>query len=111
MCSCELIGPDCLEGIIPEGELLALRRDQTADNREHPYLDEPYHKSRVYHLSDIEVPVLSVANLGGILLHLRGNVAGYLEAGTSNKCLYFISGRHDLPFYLPHYVKLQKSCT
>jgi hypothetical protein len=100
MCSCELIGPDCLEGIIPEGELLALRRDQTADNREHPYLDEPYHKSRVYHLSDIEVPVLSVAN-----------VAGYLEAGTSNKWLYFISGRHDLPFYLPHYVKLQKSCT
>jgi hypothetical protein len=68
------------------------------------------------------------------MLHLRGNVVGYLEAGTPNKWLYFISGRsvdatpgpskslmqqlrqrtilhrHDLPFYLPHYVELQKSC-
>ncbi|WWD19961.1 hypothetical protein CI109_104434 [Kwoniella shandongensis] len=103
------VGPDCLEGVLSEEELVANRRDQTIDNREHRYLDEPYHQSRVYNLADIEVPVLSVANLGGILLHLRGNVIGYLEAGSKNKWLYFISGRHDLPFYLPHYVKLQKS--
>lgn len=90
-------------------ELIALRRDQTEDNKANKYLDEPYHASRVYKLEDIDVPVLSVANLGGILLHLRGNVVGYLEAGTKNKWLYFISGRHDLPFYLPHFVELQKS--
>ncbi len=42
-------------------------------------------------------------------MHLRGNVMGYLEAGTANKWLWFIAGRHDLPFYLPHYVALQKS--
>ena len=93
-----------------EEELEANRRDQTIDNRQYRYLDEPYHASRVYKLSDIEIPLLSVANLGGILLHLRGNVMGYLEAGSKNKWLYFISGRHDLPFYLEHYVKLQKSC-
>jgi hypothetical protein len=46
------------------------------------------------------VPLLSVANLGGITLHLRGNVVGYLEAQSKNKWLYFISGRHDIPFYL-----------
>ena len=46
---------------------------------------------------------------GGILLHLRGNVIGYMEAGSRNKWLYFITGRHDLPFYLPEYVALQKS--
>lgn len=46
---------------------------------------------------------------GGILLHLRGNVVGYLEAGSKNKWLWFITGRHDLPFFLPEYVALQKS--
>ena len=46
---------------------------------------------------------------GGILLHIRGNVIGYLEAGSKNKWLYFITGRHDLPFYLPEFVALQKS--
>lgn len=103
-------GPECIEGTIAREQLLQLRRDQTVDNREHRYLDEPYHASRVYNLEDIEVPLLSVANLGGNTLHLRGNVMGYLEAGSKNKWLWFISGRHDLPFYLPHYVELQKSC-
>ncbi|ORY90085.1 X-Pro dipeptidyl-peptidase protein [Leucosporidium creatinivorum] len=102
-------GPECLEGSLSDDELVALRNDQTIDNREHRYLDEPYHHSRAYNLADIQVPTLSVANLGGITLHLRGNVVGYLEAGTPNKWLWFISGRHDLPFYLPHYVALQKS--
>ncbi|KAH8083130.1 X-Pro dipeptidyl-peptidase protein [Filobasidium floriforme] len=103
------VGPECLEGSVPLSTRLALRRDQTIDNKENRYLDDPYHASRVYDLGAIEVPLLSVANLGGILLHLRGNVVGYMEAGTKNKWLYFISGRHDLPFYLPHFVKLQKS--
>ncbi|GHJ83654.1 hypothetical protein NliqN6_0056 [Naganishia liquefaciens] len=103
------VGPECLEGTLPKEELVALRKDQTEDNKVNRYLDDPYHASRVYKLEDIDVPVLSVANLGGILLHLRGNVVGYLEAGTKNKWLWFISGRHDLPFYLPHFVELQKS--
>lgn len=88
-----LAGPEHLEDVIPEEELEATRKDQTIDNREHQYLDEPYHSSRVYDLGQIDVPALSVANLGGILLHLRGNVVGYEEAGTPNKWLYLISGR------------------
>lgn len=103
------LGPECQEGTLSHEERTALRRDQVIDNAANPYLDSEYHSSRVYNLGDIEVPILSVANLGGILLHLRGNVVGYLEAGTRNKWLWFISGRHDLPFYLPHFVKLQKS--
>jgi hypothetical protein len=55
------------------------------------------------------VPCLSVGNWGGIMLHLRGNVEGYLGAGTSQKWLRFITGRHDIPFYLPEYVALQRS--
>ncbi|WOO78222.1 Cocaine esterase [Vanrija pseudolonga] len=104
-----LIGPECLEGSMNDEARNKMRCDQPKDNSEHRYLDEPYHDSRVYNLSDIEVPILSVANLGGILLHLRGNVVGYIEAGTKNKWLWFIAGRHDLPFYLPEHVKLQKS--
>ncbi|KAK4050390.1 hypothetical protein OIV83_003459 [Microbotryomycetes sp. JL201] len=103
------IGPECIEGTLTPEELESLRRDQTIDNRNFRFLDEPYHSSRVYNLGDIEVPTLSVANLGGNTLHLRGNVVGYLEAGTKNKWLWLISGRHDLPFYLPHFVELQKS--
>jgi hypothetical protein len=87
------VGPECLEGSVPLSTRLALRRDQTIDNKENRYLDDPYHASRVYDLGAIEVPLLSVANLGGILLHLRGNVVGYMEAGTKNKWLHFISGR------------------
>jgi hypothetical protein len=31
-------------------------------------------------MSDIKVPMLSVANWGGILLHLRGNIEGFVHA-------------------------------
>lgn len=50
-------------------------------------------------MADIQVPVLSVANWGGISLHLRGNVQGYLWAGSKFKYLRFVTGRHDQPFY------------
>ncbi len=86
-------GPACAEGILTEEDLVANRNDQTIDTREHNYLDEPYFKSKDYNLADVKVPILSVANLGGLTLHLRGNVVGYMEAGSNNKWLWFISGR------------------
>ena len=73
------------------------------------YLDDEYYADREYNLEDIEVPVLSVANWGGITLHLRGNVEGYTWAGSRNKWLRFITGRHDLPFYYPEEVEVQRS--
>jgi len=60
-------------------------------------------------MGDIQVPLLSVANWGGILLHLRGNIEGYLQAGSEFKYLRVITGRHDLPFYYTEEVKVQKS--
>lgn len=60
-------------------------------------------------MSDIKVPVLSVGNWGGILLHLRGNVEGFLNAGSEYKYLRFVTGRHDLPFYSEENVEMQKS--
>lgn len=86
-------GPECIEGELTAEELEAGCNDQTVDNRNNHFLDEEYYHSRTYKLSDIEVPTLSVANLGGNTLHLRGNVVGYLETGTKFKWLWFVSGR------------------
>lgn len=99
-----------LEGIFTTQEqLVGNRRDQSIDNRKHRFRDEEYYASKDYRLENIEVRVLSVANWGGITLHLRGNVLGYMYAGSKFKYLRFITGRHDLPFYYKEQVEMQKS--
>ncbi|KAH8908901.1 X-Pro dipeptidyl-peptidase protein [Coniochaeta sp. PMI_546] len=100
---------DTIEGDLPEDVLVANRRDQTQDNEANRFRDDEYYASKEYNLEDIEVPLLSVANWGGILLHLRGNVEGYAHAGSKFKYLRFITGRHDLPFYYKEEVEIQKS--
>jgi predicted acyl esterase len=57
---------------------------------------------------DITVPLLSVANLGGTGLHLRGNIFAYTHAASEFKYLRFINGRHDLPFFFPEEVEVQR---
>jgi len=100
---------DTIEGDLPDDVLMANRRDQTQDNEANRFRDDDYYASKEYNLEDIEVPLLSVANWGGILLHLRGNVEGYAHAGSKFKYLRFITGRHDLPFYYKEEVEIQKS--
>ncbi|KAJ5240511.1 uncharacterized protein N7469_002102 [Penicillium citrinum] len=102
-------GDDTLEGDLDPETLGKNRRNQTLDTATHKYMDEEYYKTRNFELSDIQVPLLSVANWGGILLHLRGNVIGWMRASSPFKFLRFIVGRHDLPFYYPHSAKLQLS--
>ncbi|RWA03088.1 hypothetical protein EKO27_g12017, partial [Xylaria grammica] len=102
-------GPDTIEGDLPDEELRASRRDQTIDNLENRFRDDPYYSSKEYDLGDIEVPLLSVGNWGGILLHLRGNVEGFVRAGSKFKYLHMITGRHDLPFYYKEEVEVQRS--
>ena len=102
-------GPDTIEGDLPERELAANRRDQNIDNQTNRFRDEPYYASKEYNMGDIEVPVLSVGNWGGILLHLRGNIQGFLHAGSKFKYLRMITGRHDLPFYVKEEVEIQRS--
>lgn len=102
-------GENTIEGDLSEEELLANRNDQNIDNANNFFRDDEYYASKEYNLHDIKVPLLSVANWGGILLHLRGNVVGYMNAGSKLKYLRFITGRHDLPFYYPEEVALQRS--
>ena len=102
-------GPDTIEGDLDEAELVENRRDQNIDNANNQYRDQPYYASKEYNLNDIQVPMLSVGNWGGILLHLRGNVEGYAHAGSKFKYLRFVCGRHDLPFYYHDEVEVQRS--
>ncbi|KAK2601822.1 hypothetical protein QQS21_004605 [Conoideocrella luteorostrata] len=102
-------GPDTIEGDLTEEELSANRKDQTVDNRAYRFRDDPYYSSKEYDMSDIQVPLLSVGNWGGILLHLRGNIEGFTHAGSKFKYLRLITGRHDLPFYYRNEVEVQRS--
>ncbi|KAI9732768.1 MAG: hypothetical protein M1834_003706 [Cirrosporium novae-zelandiae] len=102
-------GPDTIEGDLTEEELKKNRQDQNVDNANNKFRDDEYYASKEYSMEDIQVPLLSVANLGGILLHLRGNVEGFVNAGSELKYLRFICGRHDLPFYYKEEVEVQRS--
>lgn len=98
-----------IEGDLSEDVLTQNRRDQNIDNVNNQYRDQDYYASKEYNMADIKVPLLSVGNWGGILLHLRGNVEGYLNAGSDLKYIRFITGRHDLPFYEKQNVDMQMS--
>jgi predicted acyl esterase len=50
-------------------------------------------------VAQITVPLFSAANWGGAGLHLRGNIEGYLAAGSSHKQLRIHVGDHCAPFY------------
>jgi predicted acyl esterase len=50
-------------------------------------------------VSRIDVPLFSAANWGGAGLHLRGNIEGYLQAGSPHKQLRIHVGDHCSPFY------------
>ena len=102
-------GPDTIDGDLSEEELARNRQDQTIDNVANKYRDDIYYASKEYSMEDIKVPLLSVANWGGILLHLRGNVEGWTHAGSELKYLRFITGRHDLPFYYEEEAEIQCS--
>lgn len=102
-------GPDTIEGDLSDEERAGSRNDQNIDNAANQFRNQPYYASKEYDLSNIEVPLLSVANWGGILLHLRGNIEGYTHAGSQFKYLRCIVGRHDLPFYYHEEVEVQRS--
>ncbi len=87
--------------------LRANRVDIIEEFRSHPLIDEWY-ESRTANLANIEVPVLSAGNWGGMGLHLRGNVQGFLGAGSRQKWLQMHGGTHWESFYLPEYVQIQK---
>ncbi|MEK7946734.1 CocE/NonD family hydrolase [Pigmentiphaga sp. YJ18] len=87
--------------------LAANRSDYPAEMARHALCDA-WHKERTPDLSRITVPVLSAGNWGGPGNHLRGNIEGYLRAGSAQKWLSMHIGTHYESFYLPRYIALQK---
>ncbi|CDR06911.1 CocE/NonD family hydrolase [Streptomyces iranensis] len=83
------------------------RRDLYAELLARPVNGE-FYQERSADLSRIEVPLLSAGNWGGMGLHLRGNVEGFLAAGSELKWLEMHGDTHFNPFYNDRGLGLQK---
>ncbi len=88
-------------------ELKANREDYIENVLAHPTLDDWY-KARIPDLSRIELPTLAVANWGGLALHLRGTIAGWLGISSREKWLKVQSGPYFITFLMPETVAMQR---
>jgi predicted acyl esterase len=96
-------GPETLS----KDDLARNRADTVGEPRRRNLLDD-YYKARIADFSKIDVPLLSAANWGGIGLHLRGNIEGWLAAGTRQKWLEVHGDTHFTHFYSNYGSALQK---
>ena len=97
-------GPDTLT----DEELGSNRTDWHEDVLAHKLATDEFWTSRLPDFSKIKTPLLSTANWGGQGLHLRGNVEGFLAAGSEQKWLEFHCREHWTEFYTDFGVNLQK---
>lgn len=89
-------------------EMRANRVDISAVHLRSECITASHYEGRRANLAAIEVPVLSCGNWGGHGLHLRGNVEGYLGAGSAQKWLELHGLEHWTEFYTDYGVALQK---
>ena len=92
--------------LAPE-QLAANRVEYIEDLLARP-LNGPWYKERSARLDRIEIPALVVANWGGLGLHLRGTILGFLGIASREKWLKVQSGSYFLTFLLPESVALQR---
>lgn len=96
-------GPETLSA----EELAANRCDLEEDLIDHVLIDD-YYRERTPDFSKINVPLLSAGNWGGVGLHPRGNIEGFLQAATKQKWLEMHGLDHFTLFYSDYGVSLQK---
>jgi len=92
---------------LSEDLLRSNRTNHPDDLLRHP-LDDAWYRQRSPDLGRITVPLFSAGNWGGAGLHLRGNIEGFLRAGSRQKWLDMHIGTHFESFYLPAHVERQK---
>jgi uncharacterized protein len=92
---------------LDERELERRRVDFGEQIRSHPLLDS-YYAGRTPDFSRIAVPLFSCGNWGGQGLHLRGNIEGYLQAGSQQKWLELHGIEHWTHYYTDYGRELQK---
>jgi len=96
-------GPDTLS----DAALAKNCADSPGEAKRRKFCDD-YHVSRTADFSQIEAPLLSAANWGGMGLHTRGNFEGYLFAGSKRKWLEAHGDTHFTHFYSSYGETLQK---
>ena len=93
---------------LSEEERLANRIDIRAELLANTKASDQFYQERTPDLENIEVPVLSCGNWAGQGMHLRGNVEGFLRAGSRQKWLELHGLEHWTEFYTDYGVALQK---
>jgi predicted acyl esterase len=96
-------GPDTL----PDAELAKNCADSPGEAKRRRLMDD-YYRGRTAVFEDIEIPLLSAANWGGMGLHTRGNFEGFLRAGSRQKWLEVHGDTHFTHFYSRYGEALQK---
>jgi predicted acyl esterase len=96
-------GPETL----PKEELAKLCADTPGEAKRHRFRDD-YYAARTAVYENIQAPLLSAANWGGVGLHTRGNFEGWLGAGSKQKWLEVHGDTHFTHFYSSYGEALQK---
>ncbi len=96
-------GPDTL----PEAELAKSCADSPGEAKRRKLIDD-YYTGRTADFAQIEAPLFSAGNWGGMGLHTRGNFDGYLRAGSRQKWLEVHGDTHFTHFYSNYGEALQK---
>ena len=96
-------GPDTLA----EADLAKRRADSPGEAKRRR-LDDDYYAARTADFAQIQAPLLSAGNWGGMGLHTRGNVEGFLRAGSEQKWLELHGDTHFTHFYSAYGETLQK---
>jgi len=94
------------ESLAPDA-LAANREDYIANLLARP-LNGAWYEERSARLERISIPALVVANWGGLGLHLRGTILGWLGIASREKWLKIQSGSYFFTFLLPQNVALQR---
>ncbi len=96
-------GPETL----PDAELTKNCADSPGEAKRRRLMDD-YYATRTAVFEQIEAPLLSAANWGGMGLHTRGNFEGFLRAGSKQKWLEVHGDTHFTHFYSRYGETLQK---
>jgi predicted acyl esterase len=92
---------------LSDEQLAANRADYLGDLLKHP-LNDAWYQSRTPDVRKIDIPTLVVANWGGLGLHLRGTIGGFVDIASKEKWLKVQGGSYFHTFLQPQNVALQK---
>jgi predicted acyl esterase len=92
---------------LPPAELAKNCADTPGEPKRRRRFDD-YYRKRIARFEDMEAPLLSAGNWGGMGLHTRGNFEGWLRAGSKQKWLEVHGHTHFTHFYSNYGEALQK---